>query len=68
MGGAGGKGGGDGSYDLDDFGDEAVVREKGDFAYIVRSKVSSEHKQKSSVSGFEVRQLMYCIFISQCSK
>ena len=45
---------GGGSYDLDDFEDEAMMQEKQDYAYLIRSKLASEHKQKSSVSGFEV--------------
>ena len=55
VGGAMGGGNAVGSYDLDDFGDMATIPEKQDFAYMVRSKVASEHKQRSTVSGFEVR-------------
>ena len=43
-----------GSYDLDDFEDESVVQERQDYAYLVRSRLASEHKQKSNVAGFEV--------------
>ena len=58
MGGASNTGGsGGGSYDLDDFVDEAVIAEKQDFAYLVRSKLASEHKRTSTVSGFEVRHM-----------
>ena len=46
--------GGSSNYDLDDFGDETMIQETQDFAFVVRSKLASEHKQKSSVSGFEV--------------
>ena len=43
-----------GSYDLDDFEDETAVQERQDYAYLVRSRLASEHKQKSTVAGFEV--------------
>lgn len=44
-----------GSYDLDDFEeDESAFQETQDYAYLVRSRLASEHKQKSSVAGFEV--------------
>ena len=46
-----------GGYDLDEFGDENVIQESRDFAEAVRSKIASEHKQTSSVSGFEVKSL-----------
>ena len=58
MGGAnatGNSGGGSGHYDLDDFVDESVIEEKQDFGDLVRSKLASEHKRTSTVSGFEVR-------------
>ena len=50
-----------GSYDLDEFGDELTIEEVPDFAFVVRSKLASEHKQKSSVSGFEVRAIPVCL-------
>ena len=43
-----------GSYDLDDFEDESAVQERQDYAYLIRSRLASEHKQKSTVAGFEV--------------
>ena len=43
-----------GSYDLDDFEDGSAVQEQQDYAYLVRSRLASEHKQKSNVAGFEV--------------
>ena len=53
-----GTGGGGGHYDLDDFVDETVIEEKQqDFADLVRSKLASEHKRTSMVSGFEVREI-----------
>ena len=60
MGGAnatGASGGGSGHYDLDDFVDESVIEEKQDFGDLVRSKLASEHKRTSMVSGFEVREI-----------
>ena len=50
-----------GGYDLDEFSDESVIQESLDFAYVVRSKLASEHKQKSRVSGFEVRVVPGCL-------
>ena len=57
VGGASAAGSG-GNYDLDDFVDESVItEEKQDFADLVRSKLASEHKRTSTVSGFEVREI-----------
>lgn len=55
MGGANAPVMGGGHYDLDDFEEESeAVEERQDYAYLVRSKLASEHKQKSNVAGFEV--------------
>ena len=56
---AGGMAGG--GFDLDEFNDESTIQETQDFAYIVRSKLASEHKQKSRVAGFEVRVVPACL-------
>ena len=50
----GGGGSSGGSYDLDDFEDDSAIQERQDYAYLVRSRLASEHKQKSNVAGFEV--------------
>ena len=62
--GGGGGGSSGGSYDLDDFEDESAIQERQDYAYLVRSRLASEHKQKSNVAGFEVSYSnMYAIYI-----
>ncbi len=52
-----------GNYDLDDFEDESAVQESQDYAYLVRSRLASEHKQRSTITGFEVYTIQQEIFV-----
>ena len=38
---------------LDDFEDE-IAQESQDFAFLLRTRIASEHKQKQDIKGFEV--------------